>query len=215
MGTSESAPTNDDVTHGLKVYMVGGAVRDCLLGIGTGDRDWVVVGASPQQMLSRGFIPVGADFPVFLHPVTKEEYALARTERKSGRGYRGFTFYTGPDVTLEDDLGRRDLTINAIAQAPDGRLFDPMDGRTDIQNRILRHVGQAFSEDPVRLLRLARFAARFHDFSIADETLDLARQLVADGEVDELVPERVWQEMAKGLMTDQPGRMLDVLADTG
>src|SRR5690625_1783775 len=150
MGTSESAPTNDDVTHGLKVYMVGGAVRDCLLGIGTGDRDWVVVGASPQQMLSRGFIPVGADFPVFLHPVTKEEYALARTERKSGRGYKGFTFYTGADVTLEDDLRRRDLTINAIARAPDGRLIDPWGGQQDIRDCVWRDVGQVCSEDPGR-----------------------------------------------------------------
>lgn len=206
---------SDPAAEGLDVYIVGGAVRDALLGQPAGDRDWVVVGTDPQTMEDRGFIPVGGDFPVFLHPITKEEYALARTERKSGRGYRGFTFYTGPDVTLEDDLGRRDLTINAIAKAPDGRLIDPMNGQADIRNRLLRHVGQAFSEDPVRLLRLARFAARFHEFSIADETLALARQLVADGEVDALVPERVWQEMAKGLMTRQPGRMFEVLTDTG
>lgn len=205
----------DAAIKGLDVYIVGGAVRDALLGLPAGDRDWVVVGANPQEMEARGFIPVGGDFPVFLHPVSKEEYALARTERKSGRGYRGFTFYTGPDVTLEDDLGRRDLSINAIAQAPDGRLIDPMDGQSDIRDRVLRHVGQAFSEDPVRLLRLARFAARFHDFRIADETLVLARQLVEDGEVDALVPERVWQEVAKGLLTEQPGRMFDVLSNTG
>lgn len=205
----------DPAVDGLDVYIVGGAVRDALLGLPAGDRDWVVVGADPQAMERRGFIPVGGDFPVFLHPVTKEEYALARTERKSGRGYRGFTFYTGPEVTLEDDLGRRDLTINAIAQAPDGRLIDPLGGQADIRQRVLRHVGQAFSEDPVRLLRLARFAARFHDFCIADETMVLARQLVADGEVDALVPERVWQEIAKGLMTSQPGRMFDVLVQAG
>nr|WP_304412127.1 tRNA CCA-pyrophosphorylase [Pusillimonas sp. T7-7] len=200
---------------GLDIYIVGGAVRDALLGLPAGDRDWVVVGATPEQMSSRGFIPVGGDFPVFLHPRSKEEYALARTERKSGRGYKGFTFYTGADVTLEADLQRRDLTINAIAQAPDGRLIDPLGGQRDLQQRILRHVGHAFIEDPVRLLRLARFAARFHEFSIAPETLALARQLVQDGEVDALVPERVWREVAKGLMVPQAGRMFQVLADTG
>lgn len=205
----------DSAVQGLEVYIVGGAVRDELLGMPAGDRDWVVVGANPDTMAKRGFIPVGGDFPVFLHPRTKEEYALARTERKSGRGYRGFTFYTGPDVTLEDDLRRRDLTINAIARAPDGRLIDPWGGQQDIRDRVLRHVGQAFAEDPVRLLRLARFAARFPDFRIADETMALARKLVDDGEVDALVPERVWQEVAKGLMTEQPGRMFDVLAQTG
>ncbi|MGB6104073.1 MAG: tRNA CCA-pyrophosphorylase [Pusillimonas sp.] len=206
---------NDPAIAGLDVYIVGGAVRDALLGLPAGDRDWVVVGATPEQMSARGFIPVGGDFPVFLHPKTKEEYALARTERKSGRGYRGFTFYTGADVTLEDDLRRRDLTVNAIAQAPDGRLADPLGGQDDLRRRILRHVGQAFIEDPVRLLRLARFAARFHEFSIAPETMALARQLVSDGEVDALVPERVWREVAKGLMVAQPGRMFQVLADTG
>lgn len=206
---------SDPVIQGLDVYIVGGAVRDALLNRTAGDHDWVVVGTDPGAMEKRGFIPVGGDFPVFLHPVTKEEYALARTERKSGRGYRGFTFYTGPDVTLQDDLGRRDLTINAIARAPDGRLIDPLDGQADIRSRVLRHVGQAFSEDPVRLLRLARFAARFHDFTIADETMVLARELVESGEVDALVPERVWQEVAKGLMTDQPGRMFQVLIETG
>lgn len=205
----------DPVVKGLDVYIVGGAVRDDLLGLPAGDRDWVVVGTDPASMERRGFIPVGGDFPVFLHPVTKEEYALARTERKSGRGYRGFTFYTGTDVTLEDDLGRRDLTVNAIARAPDGSLIDPLNGQADIHDRILRHVGQAFSEDPVRLLRLARFAARFHDFRVADETMALASQLVDSGEVDALVPERVWQEIAKGLMSPQPGRMFDVLVATG
>lgn len=195
--------------------MVGGAVRDELLGLPGSDRDWVVVGATPEDMSRRGFVPVGGDFPVFLHPKTKEEYALARTERKSGRGYKGFTFYTGADVTLEDDLQRRDLTINAIAKAPDGRLVDPLNGQADIREKVLRHVGQAFIEDPVRLLRLARFAARFHAFSIAPETMALACRLVSDGEVDALVPERVWREVAKGLMTAHPGRLFQVLAATG
>lgn len=210
-----SAGQGDPLTAGLDVYIVGGAVRDALLGETPGDRDWVVVGAEPQAMEERGFIPVGGDFPVFLHPRTKEEYALARTERKSGRGYRGFTFYTGPDVTLEDDLGRRDLTMNAIARASDGRLIDPLGGQTDIHNRTLRHVGQAFIEDPVRLLRLARFAARFPEFRVATETQSLACRLVENGEVDALVPERVWQEIAKGLMTQNPGRMFQVLQETG
>jgi len=205
----------DDPAHGLDVYVVGGAVRDALLGLPDSDRDWVVVGATPEDMSRRGFVPVGGDFPVFLHPRTKEEYALARTERKSGRGYKGFTFHTGLDVTLEDDLRRRDLTVNAIARTPDGRLVDPLDGQADLRDKVLRHVGQAFVEDPVRLLRLARFAARFHDFSIAPETMELARRLVDEGEVDALVPERVWREVAKGLMSDRPGRMFDVLAQTG
>nr|WP_245153698.1 hypothetical protein [Allopusillimonas ginsengisoli] len=204
-----------DALSGLQVYIVGGAVRDELLGLPAGDRDWVVVGATPQEMSRRGYIPVGGDFPVFLHPQTKEEYALARTERKSGRGYKGFTFYTGTDVTLEEDLCRRDLTINAIARRVDGQLVDPLDGQADIRAKVLRHVGQAFVEDPVRLLRLARFAARFHDFSVAPETMQLARQLVSDGEVDALVPERVWKELAKGLMTAHPGRMFDVLHEAG
>lgn len=206
---------HDPIIEGLDVYIVGGAVRDDLLGQAAGDRDWVVVGASPETMAARGFTPVGGDFPVFLHPQTHEEYALARTERKSGRGYRGFVFHAGPDVTLEDDLRRRDLTVNAIARAGDGTLIDPLGGVADVHDRVLRHVGPAFVEDPVRLLRLARFAARFHDFSIAPETLDLCRALVRDGEVDALVPERVWQEFAKGLMTDHPGRMFDVLAQCG
>lgn len=205
----------DPVTDGLQVYIVGGAVRDALLGLPAGDRDWVVVGATPEAMSARGFVPVGGDFPVFLHPVTKEEYALARTERKSGRGYQGFTFYTGADVSLADDLRRRDLTVNAIAQTPQGQLVDPLNGLADIQARVLRHVGDAFVEDPVRLLRLARFAARFADFSIAPETLALAQRLVAEGEVDALVPERVWREMAKGLMSAHPERMFEVLRNTG
>lgn len=206
----------DPVVHGLQVYVVGGAVRDALLGLPAGDLDWVVVGASPEQMARRGFTPVGGDFPVFLHPVTRQEYALARTERKSGRGYKGFTFYTGTDVSLEDDLRRRDLTINAIACTPQGHVVDPLNGRADVHARVLRHVGQAFAEDPVRLLRLARFAARFHDFSIAAETLQLARRLVEQGEVDALVPERVWRELAKGLMSSaSPARMFDVLQQTG
>ena len=208
-------PKQDPVVQGLDAYVVGGAVRDALLGLPAGDRDWVVVGTTPEEMTRRGFIPVGGDFPVFLHPRTKEEFALARTERKSGRGYKGFTFYTGADVTLEDDLARRDLTINAIARHADGTLVDPCGGLRDLEQRVLRHVGEAFSEDPVRLLRLARFAARFDTFSIAEDTFALARHLVESGEVDALVPERVWQEVAKGLMTARPGRMFDVLQRTG
>ncbi|MBF1164373.1 MAG: multifunctional CCA addition/repair protein, partial [Dechloromonas agitata] len=174
-----------------------------------------VVGATPEAMLAQGFRPVGKDFPVFLHPETHEEYALARTERKTGRGYHGFAFHAAPDVTLEDDLARRDLTINAMAKAADGRLIDPFDGQRDLQARVLRHVGPAFAEDPVRILRLARFAARFSDFSVAPETLALMRGMVADGEVDHLVAERVWQELAKGLMEDKPSRMIEVLRDCG
>jgi len=216
----EFAP--DPLLQGLDVYIVGGAVRDALLKQPAGDRDWVVVGSTPEDMAARGFIPVGGDFPVFLHPHTKEEYALARTERKSGRGYKGFTFYAGQDVTLEQDLTRRDLTINALAyghkrgrkSGRNGQLVDPLNGRADLHAKILRHVGAAFTEDPVRLLRLARFAARFDDFSIAPQTLELARTIVKAGEVDALVPERVWQELAKGLMTNHPARMLDVLAGT-
>ena len=205
----------DPILEGLQVYVVGGAVRDRLLGLTPGDRDWVVVGASPEDMAKRGFIPVGGDFPVFLHPVTKEEFALARTERKSGRGYKGFTFYTGSDVTLEDDLKRRDLTVNAIAQTISGDVIDPLHGSKDVHDKILRHVGVAFQEDPVRILRLARFAARFTDFEIAPETIALCRDMVQQGEVDHLVPERVWQELARGLMNTQPSRMLAVLTATG
>jgi tRNA nucleotidyltransferase (CCA-adding enzyme) len=182
------------------------------LGLPAGDRDWVVVGATPEEMTRRGFIAVGGDFPVFLHPQTKEEYALARTERKTGRGYQGFTFHTGPEVTLAEDLTRRDLTVNAIARAVDGSLVDPLGGEKDIAARVFRHVGVAFAEDPVRILRLARFAARFSDFSVAPETMALARQMVDEGEVDALVPERVWKEVARGLMAATPSRMFDVLA---
>lgn len=203
----------DHATEGLKIYIVGGAVRDALLGLPAGDRDWVVVGATPEIMVARGFIPVGGDFPVFLHPVTKEEYALARTERKSGRGYKGFTFYTGAEVTLEEDLKRRDLTVNAIAQSMAGELVDPLNGVQDLRAKILRHVGPAFEEDPVRILRLARFVARFTEFTVAPETLALCRKMVASGEVDALVPERVWQELSRGLMSEQPSRMLELLAE--
>ncbi|ANN79862.1 tRNA CCA-pyrophosphorylase [Bordetella flabilis] len=203
---------SDPAIQGLRAYIVGGAVRDELLGLPAGDRDWVVVGATPELMSSRGFLPVGGDFPVFLHPQTREEYALARTERKSGRGYKGFTFHTGSDVSLEDDLKRRDLTINAIARDTDGTLIDPLGGVRDLRARVLRHAGEAFVEDPVRILRLARFAARFADFTVAPETLALCRAMVADGEVDALVPERVWKELSRGLMADTPSRMLQVLA---
>ena len=199
----------------MQIFVVGGAVRDELLGRPNADRDYVVVGATPEAMLSRGFRPVGKDFPVFLHPETHEEYALARTERKTGRGYHGFAFHAAPDVSLEDDLARRDLTINAMAKAADGSLIDPFHGQRDLQAKILRHVGPAFAEDPVRILRLARFAARFSDFSVAPETVDLMRGMVASGEVDHLVAERVWQELAKGLMEDQPSRMFEVLRDCG
>lgn len=204
---------NDPLLVGLDVYIVGGAVRDGLLGLAAGDRDWVVVGAGPDEMQDRGFLPVGADFPVFLHPVTKEEFALARTERKSGRGYKGFTFYTGPEVTLEQDLARRDLTINAMAQRPDGEIVDPYGGQLDLQRRVLRHVGPAFEEDPVRILRLARFAARFTEFDVAQSTLSLCRKMVADGEADHLVPERMWQEISRGLRSEKPSRMFQVLQD--
>lgn len=212
---SQTTTQPDPYLKGLQAYIVGGAVRDGLLGLPHGDRDWVVVASTPEDMVHRGFIPVGGDFPVFLHPITKEEFALARTERKSGRGYKGFTFYTGADVTLEDDLKRRDLTVNAIAQSISGELIDPLHGAQDVRDKILRHVGPAFEEDPVRILRLARFAARFTDFRIAPETLELCRKMVRLGEVDHLVPERVWQEISRGLMSEQPSRMLNILADTG
>ena len=199
----------------MRIFAVGGAVRDELLGLPVQDRDYVVVGASPEDMLARGFRPVGKDFPVFLHPQTHEEYALARTERKSGHGYTGFAFHASPEVRLEDDLARRDLTINAIARADDGVLTDPFGGVKDLKARVLRHVGPAFVEDPVRILRVARFAARFTDFSLAPETLALMREMVASGEVDHLVAERVWQELAKGLMEDRPSRMIEVLRECG
>ena len=184
----------------MKIYLVGGSVRDRLLGLPASDRDYVVVGATPEQMLASGYQPVGKDFPVFLHPQTKEEYALARTERKSGRGYTGFAFHAAPDVTLEDDLHRRDLTINAMALDENGQLVDPYGGARDIASKTLRHVSEAFAEDPLRVLRLARFAARFTEFSVAPETMVLCRQLVDEGEIRELVAERVWQELSRGLM---------------
>lgn len=196
-------------------YLVGGAVRDALLGLPVQDRDWVVVGATPEQMVAQGFTPVGQDFPVFLHPDTHEEYALARTERKTAQGYKGFAVYSSPNVTLEEDLARRDLTINAIAQSPDGQLYDPYGGQQDLRDKVLRHVTPAFAEDPVRILRLARFAARFVDFSVAPETMQLMRDMVVAGEVDHLVPERVWQEVARGLIAPRPARMLQVLLDCG
>ncbi len=200
---------------GAMVYVVGGAVRDALLGLKGADRDWVVVGARPEQLIEAGFKPVGQDFPVFLHPQTREEYALARTERKTAPGYRGFVFHAAPDVRLEEDLERRDLTINAMAQAADGRLIDPFGGQRDLANRVLRHVGPAFSEDPVRILRLARFAARFGDFSVDPETQTLLGTMVDAGEVDALVPERVWQEISRGLMERRPSRLFEVLHGCG
>jgi tRNA nucleotidyltransferase (CCA-adding enzyme) len=199
----------------MEIFCVGGAIRDELLGRPVSDRDWVVVGATVENMLSQGFVPVGRDFPVFLHPISHEEYALARTERKVAKGYRGFVVHSAPDVTLEDDLCRRDLTINAMARAADGRLIDPWGGQADLQARRLRHVSEAFAEDPVRILRLARFAARFTDFTVAAETMALARRMVEAGEVDALVPERVWQELARGLMEASPVKMFQVLADCG
>lgn len=203
----------------MKIYTVGGAVRDALLGLPVQDRDYVVVGATPAEMVARGFTPVGKDFPVFLHPKTHEEYALARTERKTAPGYKGFVFHTAPEVTLEQDLVRRDLTVNAIAMADDGSLHDPFGGQQDIKARVLRHVSAAFAEDPVRILRVARFAARFalppHDFTVAPETVALMRQMVAAGEVDALVPERVWQELARGLMEAKPSRMFELLRECG
>ena len=200
----------------MKVFLVGGAVRDALLGLSGFDRDWLVVGSTPEEMVSLGYQTVGKDFPVFLHPDTREEYALARTERKTARGYKGFSVYAAPDVTLEEDLARRDLTINAIAQDPlTGQIFDPYGGRQDLSHKVLRHVTAAFREDPVRILRIARFAARFPDFSLAPETLALMRAMVDEGEVDALVSERVWQEMARGLMGKQPSRMLQVLRACG
>ena len=209
----------------MEVYLVGGAVRDALMGLPMQDRDWVVVGATPAQLLAQGFTPVGRDFPVFLHPQTHEEYALARTERNTAGGYRGFAVHAAPDVTLEADLARRDLTINSIAIHADltgatGQFYqkdvvDPYGGQRDIAAKVLRHVTPAFREDPVRILRLARFAARFADFTVAPETLALMRAMVDAGETDHLVPERVWQELARGLMEKQPSRMFAVLRDCG
>ncbi len=199
----------------MERYLVGGAVRDALLGLPVQDRDWVLVGATPEALIAAGFLPVGKDFPVFLDPATREEVALARTERKTAPGYHGFAFHAAPDVTLEDDLRRRDLTINAMAQDSAGRLIDPHGGQRDLAERRLRHVSPAFAEDPVRILRLARFAARFADFTVAPETEALMREMVAAGEVDALVPERVWQELSRGLMEATPSRMFEVLRRCG
>ena len=213
----------------MKVFVVGGAVRDALMGQSVNDRDWVVVGSTPEAMTAQGYVPVGKDFPVFLHPQTREEYALARTERKTARGYKGFAVQADPSVTIEEDLARRDLTVNAMA-VPEalahahahtaagiwaGQIVDPYGGQADLKNKVLRHVTEAFAEDPVRILRVARFAARFADFSVANETMALMRQMVDDGEVDHLVPERVWQELAKGLMSERPSRMFEVLRACG
>jgi tRNA nucleotidyltransferase (CCA-adding enzyme) len=201
----------------LDCYLVGGAVRDELLGLPVIDRDWVVVGATPDKMLELGFTPIGRDFPVFLHPDSKEEYALARTERKSGRGYKGFTIYASEDVTLEQDLQRRDLTINAIARDRNGKLIDPYNGQADIKSATLRHVSDAFSEDPVRILRTARFAARFNPlgFSVAQPTLKLMQKMVKNGEVDTLVAERVWQELQAALKTEKPSVFFTTLRECG
>ncbi|WP_342616303.1 multifunctional CCA addition/repair protein [Rhodoferax sp. GW822-FHT02A01] len=209
----------------MQTYLVGGAVRDALMGLPMRDRDWVVVGTTPQALLDQGYVQVGRDFPVFLHPHSKEEYALARTERKSGHGYTGFTVHADPSVTLEEDLARRDLTINAIALPAqclqtDGRfdaaqLVDPFHGRADVDAKVIRHVTPAFREDPVRILRVARFAARFADYRVAPETQALMQSMVQDGEVDHLVAERVWQELAKGLMEATPSRMFEVLRSCG
>ncbi|HUG25011.1 multifunctional CCA addition/repair protein [Piscinibacter sp.] len=199
----------------MKFWIVGGAVRDQLLGAAVNDHDWVVVGATPQQMVELGFTPVGRDFPVFLHPQTKEEYALARTERKTAPGYHGFAFHADPGVTLAEDLARRDLTINAMARDDGGTLVDPFGGERDLRAKVLRHVSPAFAEDPVRILRLARFAARFGDFTVAPETEALMRQMVQAGEADALVPERVWQELSRGLMEAHPSRMFEVLRGCG
>jgi tRNA nucleotidyltransferase (CCA-adding enzyme) len=211
----------------LQTYLVGGAVRDALLGLPVKDRDWVVVGATPEQLLAQGYLPVGRDFPVFLHPQTHEEYALARTERKTGPGYHGFAVHAAPDVTLEQDLARRDLTINSIAieagciradgtfDAKENTVIDPWGGQADLAQRVFRHVTLAFREDPVRILRVARLAARFADFTVAPETLQLMREMVQAGEADHLVPERVWQELATGLLEATPSRMFSVLQDCG
>ena len=234
-GAQPSGP--DHYTGSMEIYLVGGAVRDALLGLDVKDRDWVVVGSSPQEMVKQGFLPVGKDFPVFLHPVTHEEYALARTERKTAPGYKGFVVHASPQVTLEQDLARRDLTINAIAAVPRpantglpgcrstaraapldlkaAKFIDPFGGRLDLAARLLRHVSDAFREDPVRILRVARFAARFADFSVVPQTMQLMRDMVSHGEVDHLVTERVWQEISNGLMTPRPSRMFDVLAQCG
>lgn len=198
----------------MKKYLVGGAVRDQLLGLEVKDHDWVVIGSTPEAMIDAGYIPVGKDFPVFIEPKSGEEYALARTERKTAKGYQGFAFNTSPDITIEEDLLRRDITINAMAIGDDGNIVDPFGGQDDLKNKVLRHVSDAFLEDPVRILRVARFAARF-DFTIADETMALMKTMTANGEVDALVAERVWGEMHKALTCDHPQRFIQVLRDCG
>ena len=195
----------------MKVYLVGGAVRDQLLNFPVKEKDWVVVGATPEEMVAHGFKLVGKEFPVFLHPETREEYALARTEQKVRKGYKGFTFYANPDVTLEEDLKRRDFTINAIAQAPEGHLIDPYNGRQDLKDKVFRHVSTAFQEDPVRILRLARLATKLPDFSIHYDTLNLIKKMVNSGELDSLVPERIWKELVRALNYKNPGRFFIVL----
>ena len=198
----------------LNSYLVGGAVRDRLLGLEVKDRDWVVVGSTPEKMVELGYEPVGKDFPVFIDKRSGEEYALARTERKTAKGYQGFQFNASPEITLEEDLKRRDLTINAMAEDADGNVIDPYGGQQDLQKAVLRHVSDAFIEDPVRVLRIARFAARF-DFTVAPETLDLMKEMVVNGEVDALVSERVWSELEKALITDKPQIFFSVLRDCG
>lgn len=199
----------------MKVYLVGGAVRDKLLGLSVNEKDWVVVGANPEMMIAQGFKPVGKEFPVFLHPETHEEYALARTERKIKKGYKGFTFHTAPDVALEDDLKRRDLTINAIAETSEGKLIDPYGGQQDLKNKIMHHVSAAFQEDPVRILRVARLATKFPEFSIHPDTLVLMKKIVKNGEVNTLLPERVWQEWVLALGNKKPTRFFEVLNNCG
>lgn len=206
--------TGDSLTKGLEVYCVGGAVRDSLLGLKIKDRDWVVVSATPDEMESRGFKPVGADFPVFIHPISGEEYALARTERKISKGYHGFSFFTG-DVSLEEDLRRRDFTINAMAVDREGNLIDPFNGYKDLQDRVFRHVSDSFSEDPVRILRLGRFLARFDQFSVAQETIDLCRKMVGEGEIDALVQERVWRELSRALIENVPSKFFQIMEKVG
>jgi tRNA nucleotidyltransferase (CCA-adding enzyme) len=201
----------------VKIYLVGGAVRDSLLNIPLFDRDWVVIGSTPQAMIDQGFQTVGKDFPVFLHPKTKEEYALARTERKNGHGYTGFSCFFAPDVTLEEDLLRRDLTINAMAQDSNGKIIDPYNGQSDLEQRLLRHVSDAFVDDPLRVLRVARFAAKYHHlgFTVASETLKLMKQIAASGELAHLTPERIWQEWHKALATHHPEQFIHVLQECG
>ncbi|UOF93606.1 MAG: tRNA nucleotidyltransferase [Bordetella sp.] len=206
----------DEIIQGLEIYLVGGTIRDNLIGLpSSGDFDWVVIGSDSKEMINRGFVSVGNHFPVFLHPISKEEYALARTEKKIGKGYRGFTFYTGADVTLTDDLFRRDLTINAIAKSSTGQLIDPFNGIQDIKRKRLNHVSSAFKEDPVRILRLARFCAKFSDFFVSEETLDLCKMMVKTGEVNNLISERVWKEISRGLLSETPSKMFDFLEYTG